>query len=232
MPNQVELVARVRNVTVKFHHNTALEGISLEIYRGTVLLLGSNGSGKTTLIKVLTGLIKPTHGSVEVLGLNPVKNASLLYRRILYVRDTDDLPHTMRVSTLVELLSEKYGEKRVHVAVKHLDLEDHLSKRIGELSKGLRRRVAMIEAISSKRELVILDEPFSGLDLNSRRVIAEAFEFMSREGSLLIASHLPLRMSINQMIVLEGGKLAYSGSYQEDVAREYLCSDNTGYKKH
>ncbi|WP_297490800.1 ATP-binding cassette domain-containing protein [Thermococcus sp.] len=223
MQRSGEAVAKVRDLTVKFRYNVALDNLSLEVGKGRTLLLGSNGSGKTTLMRVLSGLHRPTEGSVEVLGLDPFKEPSKLYPRMLYVRDVEDLPYMLRVSTVVELLSDVYGAGRVERALKTLGLEEHLFKRVGELSKGLRRRVAMVEPLSSNAELIMMDEPFSGLDADSRIIIARALSRLSRETSLIIASHIPLNLGIDQMVVLEGGKLTYNGPYNEAVARRYLA---------
>lgn len=218
-----EPVVSVRDLTVRFRYNVALDNLSLEIKRGRILLLGSNGSGKTTLMRVLSGLLRPTTGKVKVLGLDPFKESGRLYSRMLYVRDVEDLPYMMRVSTVVELLSDVYGSGKVRKAVKTLGLEEHLFKRIGELSKGLRRRVSMIEPLASGRELILMDEPFSGLDADSRVIIAKALSNLPEETTLVIASHIPLNMGIDQMVVLEGGKLSYNGPYNREVARKYLA---------
>ncbi len=223
MPRRSEPVAKVEGLTVRFRYNVALDNLSLEIKRGRILLLGSNGSGKTTLMRVISGLLRPTTGRVEVLGLDPFRESGELYSRILYTRDVEDLPYMLKVSTLVEMLSDVYGAKRVDKAVKILRLGDHLFKRVGELSKGLRRRVSMIEPLASQRELILMDEPFSGLDADSRIIIAKALSKLSKDTSLIIASHIPLNMGIDQMIVLEGGKLSYNGAYNSEVARRYLA---------
>jgi len=223
MPRRSEPVAKVNGLTVRFRYNVALDNLSLEIKGGRVLLLGSNGSGKTTLMRVLLGLLRPTAGKVEVLGMDPFRESGKLYSKTLYARDVEDLPYMLRVSTLVEMLSDFYGVKNVNKAVKILRLEDHLFKRIGELSKGLRRRVSMIEPLASQKELIFMDEPFSGLDADSRIIIARALSNLSEKTTLVIASHIPLNMGIDQMVVLEGGKLSYNGPYNGEVAKRYLA---------
>jgi len=223
MSGTAKPVVTIRNLTVKFRYNVALEDINLNIRKGRVLLLGSNGSGKTTLLRVLSGLLRPTKGNVRVLGLDPFRESGKLYSRMLYSRDVEDLPYMLKLSTVVELLSDAYGAKSVERAVKLLGLEEHLFKRIGELSKGLRRRVSMIEPLASGRELILMDEPFSGLDADSRIIIAKALSELPEETTLVVASHIPLNLGIDQMIVLEGGKLSYDGSYNDEVARRYLA---------
>lgn len=223
MPKRSEPVATVKNLTVKFRYNVALEDLTVEIGRGRVLLLGSNGSGKTTLMRVLSGLLRPTRGTVRVLGHDPFRESGELYSKMLYSRDVEDIPYMLKVSTVIDMLSDIYGNSKVDKAVKLLKLEEHTFKRIGELSKGLRRRVSMIEPLSSGRELILMDEPFSGLDAESRIIIARALSDLPKKTTLVIASHIPLNMGIDQMIVLEGGKLSYNGPYNDEVARKYLA---------
>ncbi|WP_054839964.1 ATP-binding cassette domain-containing protein [Thermococcus sp. JCM 11816] len=226
-------LASVKDLTVKFRYNVALDGITLDLKGNRVLLLGSNGSGKTTLMRVLSGILRPTEGSVKVLGLDPFKDPSELYSKMLYVRDVEDIPYMMRVSSIIDYLSELYGSEPVKNAVETLGLKDHAFKRVGELSKGLRRRVAMIEPpLASERELILMDEPFSGLDATSRIIIANALNELPKKTGLLIASHIPpLNLGIDQMVVLEGGKLTYSGSYKQEVARRYLAWMEFDYTK-
>ncbi|AMM53763.1 ATP-binding cassette domain-containing protein [Pyrococcus kukulkanii] len=215
----------VKNLTVKFRYIVALEDVTFRIQRGKVLLLGSNGSGKTTLLRVLSGLLRPTKGVVKVLGYDPFTESKELYSKMLYIRDSEDYPYMLTVSTVVEMLSEIYGDSKVEKAVKLLRLEDHLFKRIGELSKGLRRRVAMIEPISSDRELILMDEPFSGLDAESRRIITQALSELPEKVTLVVASHVPLNIGVDQVIVLEGGKLSYNGPYKTEVVQKYVGID-------
>ncbi|NJF24475.1 ATP-binding cassette domain-containing protein [Thermococcus sp. Bubb.Bath] len=219
----VRELASAKDLTVKFRYNVALDGITLDLKGNRILLLGSNGSGKTTLMRVLSGILRPTEGSVKVLGFDPFENPSRLYSRMLYVRDVEDIPYMMRVSSVIDYLSDLYGPEPVKNAVETLGLKEHAFKRVGELSKGLRRRVAMIEPLASDRELILMDEPFSGLDATSRIIIAKALNDLPKKTGLIIASHIPLNLGIDQMVVLEGGKLTYSGPYQEEVAKRYLA---------
>jgi len=214
------IIVSVRDLMVKFGHVVALEDISLDIERGRTLLIGPNGSGKSTLLNVITGLIKPSSGKVKVLGYDPLRDNSKLNKKILYIRDKDDFPRLMKISTYVGILSSIYGKDRVIEALVQLELDKHIHKRFHELSKGLQRRVVLLEALVSNKELIIFDEPFSGLDTYSRGLICKALDMI--KGSIIIASHIPPLMHFDQLILLEGGRVTYSGEYRHDISTSYF----------
>ena len=214
------IIVSVRDLMVKFGHVVALEDISLDIERGRTLLIGPNGSGKSTLLNVITGLIKPSAGKVKVLGYDPLRDNSKLNKKILYIRDKDDFPRLMKISTYVGILSSIYGKDRVIEALVQLELDKHIHKRFHELSKGLQRRVILLEALVSNKELIIFDEPFSGLDTYSRDMICKALDMI--KGSIIIASHIPPLMHFDQLILLEGGRVTYSGEYRHDISTSYF----------
>lgn len=214
------IIVSVRDLMVKFGHVVALEDISLDIERGRTLLIGPNGSGKSTLLNVITGLIKPSAGKVKVLGYDPLRDNSKLNKKILYIRDKDDFPRLMKISTYVGILSSIYGKDRVIEALVQFELDKHIHKRFHELSKGLQRRVILLEALVSNKELIIFDEPFSGLDTYSRDMICKALDMI--KGSIIIASHIPPLMHFDQLILLEGGRVTYSGEYRHDISTSYF----------
>ena len=214
------IIVSVRDLMVKFGHVVALEDISLDIERGRTLLIGPNGSGKSTLLNVITGLIKPSSGKVKVLGYDPLRDNSKLNKKILYIRDKDDFPRLMKISTYVGILSSIYGKDRVIEALVQFELDKHIHKRFHELSKGLQRRVILLEALVSNKELIIFDEPFSGLDTYSRDMICKALDMI--KGSIIIASHIPPLMHFDQLILLEGGRVTYSGEYRHDISTSYF----------
>jgi len=213
-------VAEVRGLTVKYNRVVALDNVDLDIYEGRVLIMGPNGSGKTTLLKTLVGLIRPSRGLVRVLGLDPLRHTSMLYERIVFVRDSEDIPLSIKVSTHVNLLKSIYGEDKVEEGLDILKLRGHISKRFSELSKGYRRRLVILEALVADRDLILLDEPFIGLDSDSRAVISEALQHV--RGNLVVSSHIPLNIEFNQLIVIESGKVTYSGEFREEIAQNYL----------
>jgi len=215
--NPHERLFAVSNLVVKYGRLLALEVDHLEVPPGRILVVGANASGKTTLIKTLLGLIKPSRGRVELLGRDPFKHSSELSRLVTYVRDVDELSPQLKLSTLIEVLGESFGRESVESIASDLGLHAHTGKRLGELSKGMRRKASLLMALASNRELVIIDEPFSGLDSKSRITVAQLLD--TKKSHMIIVSHIPLRIRFDHLIVVESGRVTYSGPYRE---LEYL----------
>ena len=203
----------VKELEARYGKLVALQIDELMVPKGRVLIIGPNGSGKTTLIKVLLGLMRPKRGHVRILGIDPLKEAEKLYRRLTYVRDRDELPENLRVKTLLEILAESYGSEQVNWVAEQLGLLEHINKRLGELSRGMRRRASLLIATASNRDLIVIDEPFSGLDAMGRQTISEILD--KKEADMIIISHIPLRMKFDHLILIDSARVTYHGSYRD-----------------
>ena len=203
----------VKKLEARYGKLVALQIDELMVPKGKVLIVGPNGSGKTTLIKVLLGLMRPKKGHVRILSIDPLKEAEKLYRRLTYVRDKDELPENLRVRTLLDILAESYGSEQVTRVAERLGLLEHINKRLGELSRGMRRRASLLIATASNRDLIVIDEPFSGLDANGRRVISEILD--NKEADMIIISHIPLRMTFDYLILIDSARVTYHGPYRD-----------------
>ena len=203
----------VKELEASYGKLVALQIDELMVPKGRVLIIGPNGSGKTTLIKVLLGLMRPKKGHVRILGIDPLKEAEKLYRRLTYVRDRDELPENLRVKTLLEILAESYGSEQVNWVAEQLGLLEHINKRLGELSRGMRRRASLLIATASNRDLIVIDEPFSGLDAMGRQTISEILD--KKEADMIIISHIPLRMKFDHLILIDSARVTYHGSYRD-----------------
>ncbi len=217
-----KVLVETRDLVVKYRYVLALDNVSVKIPEGKTLMVGSNGSGKTTLLKVVAGLIRPAKGYVRVLGHDPLREFSLVASKLLFVRDCDDIYHSIKVATLIRILSKIYGEDKTMRAVETLGLIKHMDKRVCELSKGLKRRVALLEALVADKKLILLDEPLSGLDYESREIIGDAIRNFMEDKAVIIASHLPVKLDFDYLVVLEAGRLVYSGEYSEDIVSRYF----------
>jgi len=121
------------------------------------------------------------------------------------------------ILTLMEVLGESFGRESVESIARDLGLHIHMDKRLGELSRGVRRKASLLIALVSNRELIIIDEPFSGLDSKSRAIVAQLLDM--KKSNMIIVSHIPLHIHFNHLIVVESGRITYSGPYRE---LEYL----------
>ena len=189
-----ESVISISDLTRRFGATTALSGVSLSLPRGAVYgLVGANGAGKTTLIRHILGLLRAESGSVRVFGLDPVADPVGVLSRIGYLSEENDLPGWMRVDELMrysrafypawndgyaEALREKFG----------LDP----AAKVKTLSKGQKARTGLLIALAHRPELLVLDEPSSGLDPIVRRdILGAVIRTIADEGrTVLFSSHL------------------------------------------
>ena len=190
-----EIIAvSVENLSRAFGGNPALRDVNLTIPQGSVFgLVGLNGAGKTTLIRHLMGLLKAKHGTVRVLGADPVRSPDELLKRVGYMTEEDSLPKWMRVGDVLDFSRAMYPTWDDSYCIELCEMFDLLrTNKLSEMSKGQRARVGLLVAIAHRPELLILDEPSSGLDPIARSDILEAIiRTVSEDGrTVLFSSHL------------------------------------------
>jgi ABC-2 type transport system ATP-binding protein len=169
-------VVEVESLSRKFGKMLALNDVSLQIQPGLVYgLVGANGAGKTTLMKHLLGLLKAKQGSVRVFGEDPVKKPVEVLGRIGYLSEERDLPEWMRIDELLNYSAAYYpGWDRTYAQelVETFGLD--VSKKIKQLSKGMRAQAGLVAAVAHRPDLLLLDEPSTGLDAVVRKDILNA----------------------------------------------------------
>ncbi|HUP88416.1 MAG TPA: ABC transporter ATP-binding protein [Longimicrobiales bacterium] len=218
MTQMVTPVIEIANLTRRFGNKTALDSVSLSIPRGAVYgLVGENGAGKTTLIKHILGLFRAESGSVRVFGLDPVADPVGVLSRIGYLSEQNDLPDWMRVDELIrysrsfyQAWDDSYAEElRVTFGLENRD-------KIKTLSKGQKARAGLLIALAHRPELLVLDEPSSGLDPIVRRDILEAIiRTVAGEGrTVLFSSHLldEVERVADHVTMISRGHVALSSS--------------------
>jgi ABC-2 type transport system ATP-binding protein len=189
-----ESIIHVSGLTRRFGSTTALAAVSLSLPRGAVYgLVGANGAGKTTLIKHLLGLLRAERGSVRVFGLDPVADPVGVLSRIGYLSEENDLPGWMRVEELMRYTRAFYPawDDGYAEELRQAFALDSRAK-IRTLSKGQKARAGLLIALAHRPELLVLDEPSSGLDPIVRRDILSAIlRTIAQEGrTVLFSSHL------------------------------------------
>src|SRR4029079_7789086 len=222
-------VVDVNNLSRNFGDKAALDDVSFRATAGQVYgLVGSNGAGKTTFLKHLLGLLRATSGSVRVFGLDPARDPVGVLRRVGYLSEEHELPEWMRIDELMRYSQAFHptwdaSYARELLATFALDPR----KKIKELSKGMRAQAGLIAAVAHRPELLILDEPSSGLDVVVRRDILDAVvRAVADDGrTVIFSSHLldeVERMS-DHVTLMHQGRVALSGVL-DDVRREYQRS--------
>jgi ABC-2 type transport system ATP-binding protein len=191
-PNDV--VVAVRGVTRRFGSSVALDSVTIAVPRGSVFgLVGVNGAGKTTLLKHVLGLLKPQTGSVRVLGRDPVVDPVGVLSKIGYLSEENNLPGWMRVDELLRYTRAFYPTwDDAYAEQLRRTFELDPAAGIKNLSKGQRARAGLLVALAFQPEILVLDEPSSGLDPIVRRDILSAIiRTISSEGrTVLFSSHL------------------------------------------
>src|SRR5467141_1217670 len=212
-----ESVVTVSELTRRFGATTALASVSLSMPRGAVYgLVGANGAGKTTLIKHILGLLRAESGSVRVFGLDPVADPVAVLSRIGYLSEENDLPGWMRVDELIRYTSAfypKWDDAYAEELRQGFALEP--SARIRNLSKGQKARAGLLVALAHRPELLLLDEPSSGLDPIVRRdIVGAVIRTIAHEGrTVLFSSHLleEVEEVADHVTMIDHGRLVLSG---------------------
>lgn len=215
----------IGNLSRKFGTKLALSGISFEVPRGTVFgLVGENGAGKTTLIKHILGLLRAESGTVRVFGLDPVTDPVRVLGGIGYLSEQPDLPDWMRVDEFMRFIRAFYPKWDERYA-EELRLQFGLdpASRVRTLSKGQRAKLGLLAAQAHRPELLLLDEPSSGLDPIVRSdILAAIIRTVSDEGrTVFFSSHLleEIERVSDHIAMLHQGELVLCGRLDDVKAQ-------------
>src|SRR6187455_1405567 len=222
-------VVEVNGLSRSFAQKIALDGVSFRAIPGQVYgLVGSNGAGKTTLLKHVLGLLRATSGSVRVFGLDPVRDPVGVLGRVGYLSEERELPEWMSIDELMRYTQAFHPTWDAPYARELLEtFALDPTRKIKELSKGMRAQAGLIAAVAHRPALLILDEPSSGLDAVVRRDILDAIvRAVADDGrTVIFSSHLldeVERMS-DHVTMIQQGRVALSGVLDE-VRRDYQRS--------
>jgi ABC-2 type transport system ATP-binding protein len=221
-------VVEIEGLTRRFGSKLALDDVSLAVPRGIVFgLVGANGAGKTTLIKHVLGLFKAQAGKVKVCGRDPVADPAGVLGRIGYVSEEHDLPGWMRIWELLRYSQAFYpgwDPAYAEELREHFELDP--SAKVKHLSKGQRARAGLLVALAHRPELLVLDEPSSGLDPIVRRDILEAIiRAIADEGrTVLFSSHLlnEVERVSDHVTMINKGRIVFSAPL-EDIKETHRC---------
>lgn len=216
----------VEGLTHYYGERRAIEGLSFQISQNECVgFLGLNGAGKSTTLKILAGLVVPSAGSVSIDGVDLVGAGSEFRGRIGYLPEDPPLYREMTVREFVSYCGQLKGMRRADVEAR-LDKVlataqlTHVQHRVvGELSHGYKKRCGIAQAIIHKPQLVILDEPISGLDPKQIVEMRQVVRNLAKDCTVLISSHILAEISetCDRILVLAGGKIVASGT-EEDLA--------------
>ena len=215
---------KIKNLIKKFEGEIVLDEISFDVKRGEILgFLGPNGAGKTTTMKIITGYIPLTKGSVKIDNIDVEKNSIKTREKIGYLAENNPLYEEMKVFEFLSFIAELRGvnknkvNKKIRAICKVCGLEKVVNQLIGELSKGFRQRVGLAQAMIGDPEILILDEPTSGLDPNQIIEIRELIKKIGKEKTVIFSTHIlsEAQAISDRIIIINNGKIAAAGTPDE-----------------
>ena len=221
MPPTVE----IRGLRKQFGSVEVLQGVELAIERGTIVgYIGPNGAGKSTTVKILVGLLGDYQGEVRVAGIDPAADPVELRRRIGYVPENAVLYESLTLAEYLLFIGRLHGledrlvQERADVFLEVLELDSRLGSRIGTLSKGMKQKLLLTSALLHDPEVLFLDEPLSGLDVNASILVKDFLRRLADEGrTIFYCSHVMdvVERVCDRIAILDGGRVAIQGSFEE-----------------
>jgi ABC-2 type transport system ATP-binding protein len=205
---------RITGLTKKFRWTPVLKGVDLTVPQGAVFaLIGPNGAGKTTTIKILMNILRPTSGSAEILGLESRRLAGHDFTRIGYVSENQEMPEWMTVDYFLAYLRPFYPAWDNDLAsqlVRQFNLPG--DRKLSHLSRGMRMKAALASSLAYRPEVVVLDEPFTGLDPLARDEFIEGLLERSENTTVFISSHdlADIETFASHVAYLDDGRIQFS----------------------
>ena len=224
----MDTLIQIQDLTKHFGSFVAVDGISFSVTRGEVLgFLGPNGAGKSTTMKMATGFLAPTSGTIRVSGHDVAKETLAVQRRIGYLPEGAPLYPDMNAASLLRFvadirgLSGRAGRDRIAEVVDEVNLEGVLRQPIETLSKGYKRRVGLAIAILDDPEVLILDEPTDGLDPNQKSEVRALIQAMAQDKAILLSTHIleEVEAVCTRAVIIDRGKIVIDGTPAELEAR-------------
>lgn len=221
-----------RELSRHFGEHRALDRLTLSIEAGTTFgLLGANGAGKTTFIRLVTGYLLPTSGSLTVDGLSPVTDGRAIHARLGFAAETSRLYPELRVRRFLRFAGEIRGlsggtlEAAIDRALQRFELQSVAGRVVGNLSKGYQQRVSLAQAFLHDPALLIVDEPTSGLDPLHQEAVRSVIRAAHGRRTILLCTHDldEARRLTDRVAVLHEGRLVATGPTHEVLAGDDLA---------
>lgn len=209
----------VKNLKMSYGKKEVLKGISFKIKQGNIVgLLGVNGAGKSTIMNILTGYLIPSEGEVRICEYSMAKNPIAAKRNIGYLPEIPPLYKDMKVKEYLMFAAELKGiqnrKEEVCRVLSLLSLQEEECQFIKKLSKGYQQRIGLAQALLGNPPVLILDEPFVGLDPTEAKKMREVVKALQEEHAVIISSHIlsEIEELCNDILILKNGTLVFDNS--------------------
>ena len=211
----------VSELTKRYARNTAVDGISFEVEKGSIVgFLGPNGAGKTTTMRMLTCFLPPTSGTATVAGFDVLEAPMEVKKRIGYLPEAPPLYQEMRTGEYLTFVGKLKGlagtelRQRVDTVCERCAVADVKNKLLGKLSKGYRQRVGLAQAIIHNPEVLILDEPTAGLDPKQINETRDLIKSLAGDHTIILSTHIlpEVEQTCQKVIIINKGKLVATDS--------------------
>lgn len=234
MVENVEKIIEVKKLAKHYGKFIAVEDVSFDVYRGDVFgFLGPNGAGKSTTLRTLLSLIKPTSGDLKLFGCNLLTNRNFILRKIGCIVEKPDFYKYLSAEKNIELFARLSGievnKSKIHELIEFVGLKGREKDKLSGFSHGMKQRLGIAQTLIHDPELIILDEPTTGLDpqgiIDIRNLILQLKN--ERNKTVLLSSHIlsEIELIANRMIIINKGKTIVQGSVNELLnAQELVVS--------
>ncbi len=225
-----EIVLKTKNLSKRFGKRWAVKNLNIEVHRGDVFsFLGPNGAGKSTAIRMILTLLRPTVGSIEMFGRDLQKNRSAVLSRVCGIVEKPDFYLYLSAYENLKILGSMTRGIRRNEIMEALDvvgLESRAMEKVRTFSHGMKQRLGIAQSLLTQPELVILDEPTTGLDPQGMKEVRELIKRLARERAMTIflSSHLLSEVELvsTRMAVINQGELMTQGTVSELLDRDSL----------
>jgi ABC-2 type transport system ATP-binding protein len=223
----------IKKISKKYGDQDALIDVSFSLKKGDIVgFLGPNGAGKTTLMKIITSIIKPDSGDITINGYDTQKNEISTKRQIGYLAENNPLYKDMLVTEYLDFIASLYEIKnkkdKVKEIIKKTGLESEIKKKIEELSKGYKQRVGIAAALVHDPNILILDEPTTGLDPNQLIEIRKLIQEIGQEKIVLLSTHIlqEIPKICNHIIIINEGRIVENTRMQNLIKKSHNLEDH------
>lgn len=243
-----DVTVEIKNLRMNYGIKEVLKGINLEVHKGEIIgYIGTNGAGKSTTIKIILGIVQGYTGEVKVLGQDISENRIEYKRKIGYVPEIAEIYDNLTAREYLTFIGELYGmsyskaDKKAEKLMEILGVGNSYNSRISSYSKGMKQKVLIISSLLHNPDILLLDEPLSGLDANSVMVVKEILTQLSKQGkTIFYSSHIMdvVEKISNRIVLLNNGQVVADGSFQQlkesskEGSLEQIFNQITGFNEY